>query len=204
MSKEFRYLIIWSSKSQVFTTLPDAFKKLYPKVRVITDCKEVYYETPSFLEVQANLWSDYKHHCPSKFLVAITPNGAISWILSTYGGCSNYIYIIRNSGFFDLLLLKPYDTVMAGGGFKIKSDLAMKRCYLAISPSAAKGSQKTKDDVSETNCVTTNVHIFVEKVIARLKWFRILKYEITLLEMPLLDDIIVCNALCNLLPRLCQ
>ena len=55
MSKELRYLIIWPSKVQVFVTLPEAFKKLYPKVRVIIDCTEVDLETPSSLEVEANL-----------------------------------------------------------------------------------------------------------------------------------------------------
>ena len=170
----------------------------------------MYLETPSSLEVEANLWSDYKHHCISKFLVAVTPNGAISWVSSTYGGRTSdvyiyiyiYIYIYRNSGFLELL--EPYDTVMADGGFKIKSDLTMKIYYLAIPASAAKGAQMTKDDVSETNRVA-NVCIFVEKAIPRLKWFLILKIEIPLLEMPLLDDIvIVCSALCNLLPPLCQ
>ena len=162
----------------------------------------MYLETPSSLEVQANLWSYYKHHCTSKFLVAITLNGAILWISSTYGGHTSDAYIVRNSGFLDLL--EPYNTVMADRGFKIKSDFTMKRCYLAIPPSAAKGTQMTKDDVSEINHVA-NVRIYVEKAIARLKWFRILKNEIPLLEMLLLDDIvIVCSTLCNLLPPLCQ
>ena len=58
--------------------------------------------------------------------------------------------------------------------------------------------------MSKTNCVA-NIRIFVEKAIACLKWFRILKNEIPLLEMLLLDDIvIVCSALCNLWPTLCQ
>ena len=93
---------------------------------------------------------------------------------------------------------------MADRGFKIKSDLTMKRFYLAIPPSAAKGRQMTKDDVSKANRLA-NVCIFVEKTIARLKWFRILKNEIPLLEMLLLDDIvIVCCTFCNLLPPLCQ
>ena len=76
MSKELWYLIICPSKGQVFATIPNAFKKLYPKVRVVIDCTEVYLETPSSLEVQANLWSDYKHNCTSKFLVATHPIGA--------------------------------------------------------------------------------------------------------------------------------
>ena len=32
MSRELRYLIIWPSKGQAFSTFLDAFKKLYPKV----------------------------------------------------------------------------------------------------------------------------------------------------------------------------
>ena len=48
------------------------------------------------------------------------------------------LYIVRNSGFCDLL--EPYNTIMAGRGFKIKSSFTMKICYLPISPSAAKGA----------------------------------------------------------------
>ena len=39
-------------------------------------------------------------------------------------------YIVQDSGFLDIL--KPYDTVMANCGFKIKSDLTFHRCCLAI------------------------------------------------------------------------
>ena len=93
---------------------------------------------------------------------------------------------------------------MADRGFKIRSDLTMKRCYVAIPASAAKGTQMTKDDASETNRVA-NVCMFVEKAVARLKWFYILKNEIPSLEMLLLDDIvIVCSASYNLLLPLCQ
>ena len=200
MSKELRYLIIWPSKGQIYATLPDAFKRLYPKVRVIIDCTEVFLETPSSLEAGAYLWSDYKHHYTFKFLVAITPNGAVSWVSPCYGGRSSDIFIVRDSVFLDLL--DPYDTVMADRGFKIKSDLTLRRCYLAIPPSAAKGSQMTASDVSVTNKVA-NVRIFVEKAIARMKWFRILSTELTLLELPIVDDIVmICCALVNLLPPL--
>ena len=57
-------------------------------------------------------------------------------------------------------------------------------------------------DVAVTSKVA-NVRIFVEKAIARVKWYRILSAEITMLELPLVDDIlIVCCALVNLLPPL--
>ena len=160
----------------------------------------MFLETPSSLEVQALLWSEYKHHCTFKFLVAITPNGAVSWVSPCYGGRTTDIYIVQDSGFLDIL--KPYDTVMADCGFKIKSDLTFHRCFLAIPPSAAKGNQMTSSDIRETSKVA-NVRIFVEKAIARIKWFRILKTQLPLLEMPLLDDIVICCCrLVNLLPPL--
>ena len=59
---------------------------------------------------------------------------------------------------------------MADCGFKIKSDLTFHRSFLAIPPSAAKGNQMTSSDIEETSKVA-NVRIFVEKAIARIKWF---------------------------------
>ena len=159
-------MIIWPSKGKIFANLPECFKKPYPKVRTIIDCTEVFLETPSSLEVQALLWSEYKHHCTFKFLVAITPNGAVSWVSPCYGGRTTDIYIVQDSGFLDIL--KPYDTVMADCGFKIKSDLTFHRCCLAIPPSASKGNQVTSSDIRVTSKVA-NVKIFVEKAIARMK-----------------------------------
>ena len=126
----------------------------------------MFLETPSSLEVQALLWSEYKHHCTFKFLVVVTPNGTVSWVSPCYEGRTTDIYIVQGSGFLDIL--KPYDTVMADCGFKIKSDLTFHRCCLAISPSASKGNQVTSSDIRVTSKVA-NVKIFVEKTIARMK-----------------------------------
>ena len=86
MSKELSVLIVWPSRQQVKKTLPFCFRKLYPKVRCIIDCFECFVETPSGLDLAATLWSEYKHHYTFKVLVAITPNGAISYVSSCYGG----------------------------------------------------------------------------------------------------------------------
>ena len=91
---------------------------------------------------------------------------------------------------------------MADRGFKIKFDLNLTfhRCFLAVPPSAAKGNQMASSDIRETSKVA-NVRTFVEKAISRIKWFRILKTQLLLLEMPLLNDIVICCcSLVNLLP----
>ena len=108
MSKELTsVLIVWPSWQQVKKTLPSCFRKLYPKFRCIIDCFECFTETPSGLDLAATLWSEYKHHYTFKVFVAITPNGAIS-----------YVFIVRNSGFLNMI--EPYDEIMADRGFKIR------------------------------------------------------------------------------------
>ena len=126
----------------------------------------MFLETPSSLDVQALLWSEYKHHCTFKFLVVITANGTVSWVSPCYEGRTTDIYIVQDSGFLDIL--KPYDTVMADCGFKIKSDLTFHRCCFAIPPSASEGNQVTSSDIRVTSKVA-NVKIFDEKTIARMK-----------------------------------
>ena len=59
--------------------------------------------------------------------------------------------MVQDSGFLDIL--KPYDTVMAGCGFKIKSDLTFHTCCLAIPPSASKGNQVASSDIRVTSKV---------------------------------------------------
>ena len=95
LGKELSCLIVWPSKSRVTATLPYCFKKLYPKTRTIIDCTDIFMDTPSSLEVQALLWSDYKSHCTVKFLIAVSPNGATTWISPLYGGRTSDIYIVR-------------------------------------------------------------------------------------------------------------
>ena len=158
-SKQLGMLIIWPSKSKVRKTLPQCFKKLYPKVRTIIDCTEIDTEAPSLLDSHCLLWNDYKHHAAIKFLICITPNGVISWVSPAYGGRTSDVYIVRHSGFLDLL--EPYDRIMADRGFRLKTDLALKQCTLAIAPSPASGCQMVSRDVKETSTVV-NVHIYIE------------------------------------------
>ena len=98
---------------------------------------------------------------------------------------------IHSTRFRFLDILEPYDTVMADCGFKIKLDLTFHRCFLAIPLTASKGNQGTSSDTRETSKVA-NARMFVKKAMARIKWFRILKTQLPLLEMPLLDDTVIC------------
>ena len=171
-SKELSVLIIWPTRGQIKKTLPNCFRKLYPKVRCIIDCFECFTETPSGLDLAATMWSEYKHHYTIKVLVAITPTGAISYVSPAYGGRATDIFIVKDSGFLDYLV--PYDEVMADRGFKIREELMLRMVSLCIPPSKAASMQMIPDDVRKTSSIA-NVRIYVEQAIGRMKVFHILR-----------------------------
>lgn len=200
MLKELSVLIIWPSRNQIKRTLPDCFRKIYPKVRCIIDCFECFTETPSGLDLAATMWSEYKHRYTFKVLVAITANGAISYVSPAFGGRATDIFIVKDSGFLNLL--EPYDEVMADRGFKIREELMMRMAKLCIPPSKAASMQMLPSDVRKTSSIANvrNVRIYVEEAISRMRVFHILKHELPIHLLSLADDIVrVCAALCNLL-----
>ena len=201
MRKELGWLIIWPTRLDTKKSLPECFRKWFPKVRCIIDCTEFFIETPSSLDVQAMCWSEYKHHCTFKVLIGITPTGLISFVSDCYGGCASDKFIVQNSSFYNFV--EPYDQIMADRGFKIKEELLQRQASLSIPPSKQGNLQMTGENVQETSRIA-NVHIYVEKAIARVKWYNILSNEMEINCLHLCDDIVVtCCFLCNLLEPLC-
>ena len=98
----------WSpSVEQVMGTLPHSFQTSYSNTYAIIDGSEIFLETPSDLFMQSSTWSQYKHHNTAKFLVACTPNGAISFISPVYVGSISDVQLTQCSGFLETLKDKP-------------------------------------------------------------------------------------------------
>ena len=80
-------LVVWLPREAIRQNLPNVFRKArYSSCRVILDCAEVFIERSKSLGNQAYTWSDYKHHNTIKFLVDISPNGFITFLLDCCGG----------------------------------------------------------------------------------------------------------------------
>ena len=80
----------------------------------------------------------------------------------------------------------------------------MSMATLCIPLSCAASMQMLPSDVRKTSNIV-NIRIYVEQAIGRIKLFRILKHELPITLLPLVDDIVrVCCALCNLLLSLCE
>ena len=204
LATELKPLVFWPDGVITRKMLPAGLASKYPLLRCTLDCTEIFITRPRHLELQALTWSDYKKHntCTAKYLIAIAPNGMISFISAGWGGRTSDKHIVNQSGFLDLL--DPGDVILADRGFTINSELLMRKAELHIPPPSSGVEQQTTADVAKTKKIA-NARIHVERAIGRMKWFAILKNTVPISLVPLLDDIVLVFAeLCNLLPPLVQ
>jgi len=111
--------------------MPYCFRVHYGlKVTAIIDCFELYIEKPSSLLARACTWSQYKHHNTAKYLIAVTPQGVVSFISNGWGGRVSDQYITEHSGFLRNIL--HGDVVLADRGFLIEELLGARGASLHI------------------------------------------------------------------------
>lgn len=79
-------ILIWPSRTQVDSLMPNQFKVQYPNTRIIIDATEIYIQRPSDPYAQQLTFSSYKNHNTAKALAGITPSGAFSFVSPLYGG----------------------------------------------------------------------------------------------------------------------
>lgn len=117
--------------------------------------------------------------------IACDPSGLITFISQAYGGHSSDSFITRDSGF--LQLLEDGDKVLADKGFPT---LEMKG-VLTIIPPRAKAGQKqfTKQQMAATKKIAS-VRIHIERVIQRMKIFKILSHRLNYRMLPHLTKIL--------------
>ena len=200
LAKFMRPLIYYPDKVAVRANLPRSFELLYPRIRCILDCTEFFIDRPRDLRLQAVTYSDYKKHNTAKVLLGISPRGCISFVSDVWGGRATDRHITVNSGFLNLI--DPTDQIMADKGFLIRDELMFRRAELVLPPGVKGHEQMSSQDVQKTKAIA-NLRIHVERAIQRLKTFRILKFQLPLNLLPLMDDIVVtCAALCNLYSHL--
>ena len=98
-------------------------REKYPTTICIVDASEIYIETPTGLHLQISTGSSYKHHNTAKFLIARTPNGAVSFIPNLFMGSISDKKLTQISGLLQLLKDVPGSSVTADHGFLIDDDL---------------------------------------------------------------------------------
>ena len=122
--------------------------------------------------------------------------GSVSFVSDTAGGDMADVEIVRRSGILDKL--EKGDVVLADKGFRDKSDFLLKGCKLVIPELSKKGVTFT-EEVNVKNAAIPNLRIHVERVIDRIKEFKILRGDFSLLRNDIIHHVFtVCGVLVNL------
>ena len=144
-------LIVWPERD-VRANTPSSFKPTYGKVVSIIDCFEIFIDRPHNLTARAQTWSNYKHNNTVKYLISITPSGAINFLSVGWGGRISDKEITLQSGYMDKLL--HGDEVLTDHGFLVSEEMAALGVTLRM-PSFTRGKKQlsSKDvEVSKKPC----------------------------------------------------
>ena len=190
----------WLPRDTLRRSLPQSFREAFPKTTCIIDATELFTERPSDRGLQSAFFSSYKHHHTVKALVAISPCGHVMFVSRLFTGAISDRELTKQSGFLNKLV--PGDQVMADKGF-ITADILMDvGASLVLPPFLKGGGQFAEEQVIKCRQVAS-LRIDVERVIRRIKNYRILQGITLSSSMDLLDKVFtVCSYLTNLHPPL--
>ncbi|XP_039464859.1 uncharacterized protein LOC120438542 isoform X2 [Oreochromis aureus] len=160
-------LVHWPERHCLQATMPPQFMETFGnRVAIIVDCFEIRTERPSNLKAHAQTYSHYKGTHTMKYLIGITPQGAISFISKGWGGCASDKHITEQCGILNKLL--PGDVVLADRGFDIRDAVGMMCAEVKI-PAFTRGfCQLDAKDIENTRAIA-HLRIHVEQVIGSLR-----------------------------------
>lgn len=180
-------------------TAPKSFQPEYSNCRVIIDATEFIIEQPPTFQERVQFYSHYKKGYRVKVVIGCTTSGFISFKSDSYGGATSDSHKTVNSRLLEKL--ESGDLVLTDKDFpQIKStiDSSGKDILLVMPPFLSDG-YFTSDQIDETYNVT-RVRIHIERIMQRIRVFRILE-KFSNEMRPYCDDIIhMCCVLVNLQP----
>ena len=175
-------------------SLPESFGDL-ANCRVILDCTELRIEAPrKDLQAATAAYSNYKHYLTAKYLIGVSPNGAITYISKGFPGSTSDKIVTQQSNIISHL--NAGDLILADKGFLIH-DLLPKNIFLNLPAFLCGKTQFTKEEAVFSRKIA-GCRIHVERAIYRLRSYKILDY-VNIPLRPFIDKITqVCAVLVNL------
>lgn len=148
----------------------------FDNVRIVLDCTEVFSQTPSSLAAHQHMHSNYKHHSTVKFLVGMSPSGAVIYVSSMWGGRASDKKITSESDKL-LMSLQPGDKVMVDRGFTIAKELPDGVTLIIPAFKSRNTGQFTKAQLEYSEKISV-ARIHVERAMRAIKECQILATEV--------------------------
>ena len=138
------------------------------------------------MQARTQTWSNHKNTNTIKYLIAITPTGAVNFLSRRWGGRVSDKEITMHSEF--LKFLQYGDLILAVRSVNIAEALAAHSAIFKISHITKGKSQISGKEVDNSRKIL-NFIIHVERVIGRIRKFPILQSTIPILQVHLLDNV---------------
>lgn len=165
----------------------------YDGLKVVLDCTEVWTEQSSQLQARKELYSNYKGRETAKFLVGLSPYQTVNYVSAAWGGRASDKHITLAAQ--DLLQSLPAgSSVMTDRGFNIEEDLKMIGVKLIIPSFKGRGRNQLSREEFEKSEKIAEARIHVERIIQRIRTFKILESRAKLSMLDILEQVFVCCA----------
>ncbi|XP_064461743.1 uncharacterized protein LOC135371699 [Ornithodoros turicata] len=163
--------------------------KHYKNTRVVLDCTEVALERPSDLTSRLLTYSQYKRQYTIKILIGCSPSGMICVVGQGHGGRASDSHLTSQSNVLDMCM--PYvDHVMVDKGFLIETLCDDARVRMDRPPFLKKRRQMEEREALQNQAIA-RARVHVERVIQRLKAYKILQQKFPLQLLPVFDKVVL-------------
>nr|XP_047138307.1 uncharacterized protein LOC101234885 [Hydra vulgaris] len=180
-------LIVWPKRAAIRENLPCCFTN-FKNFVCLMDCTEIFIQRPHNLTARAQTYSTYKSRNTIKYLIGITPAGAVSFLSSGWGDRALDKLISIQPGFLNKVCYG--DCILADRGFLVEEELATRGAFLIIQAFTKSKNQMGVKDIGLSR-QTTRVGIHIERVIGRLKKYQLIASTIPVSQVDLLDSIMI-------------
>lgn len=186
LSYVLKQLIVFPSKEEVLHNMPKCFEQ-YRSTRLILDCTEIAIQKSKCLSCRIKTYSFYKGKHTIKYLIGVAPSGLITVVSKGYGGRVSDKAIFNAEQI--IKKCDPGDSIMVDKGVLIEKECADHFIKLIQPPFLYKKKQFTKEDAKKTASIA-RARVHVERVIQRIKIFKICQGTLLWSMLPYMDDVL--------------
>jgi hypothetical protein len=198
LSKILENFIYDQSRDCINDNMPEAHFVNYTMCKYILDCTEIPVCSPNCIRCRTQSYSYYKCRHTLKILIGCSPSGFITYVGPFYGGKASDKIIFLESGILDKC--DSAEALMVDKGFPIINECDSVNITV-YQPAFKKNGQQLNvvDCESSRNIASARVHI--ERIMERLKNFKILHDEVQYHYLKYMNDIMKCiGGIVNLSP----
>ena len=200
LSLELKPLIYWPTPDQTISYKHFHFNGTFDKCEGIGDCTEQWIEHSKNPDAQYQTYSSYKSHNTLKKLIFCTKSGSISYISEAYAGSCTDRFITEDTNI--AAKFTPGFMVLFDKGFNVQDLFLSLQVKCVLPPFVRSKRQFTRSEVYQGKRIA-RARIHVERVMGRLKEFRLLNHVLPINMIDLCDHIWnVAGAIVNMQPAL--